>query len=199
MKIVCQVVLCAILSVTVARSAVILRGDFQHGTAMINGTTTPTLEITEDIDFSILSSGIVKNVVFLYWGSNPLESNVVNTSPSTQTVGISMNGGPTFFIDILSLLDTTPITILSATAPGMLTLNGITVSPGDILTVRAGSFTFDSTPSFNSSLLGKRFEGNMVLTDESGDSLSEVWVVPEPSSLIVMCISFLIFFRRNRK
>ncbi|MDA0768528.1 MAG: PEP-CTERM sorting domain-containing protein [Verrucomicrobia bacterium] len=176
-----------------SRAAIVLSGDF------VNGTTTPTLTITEDIVFNITSTSSVESVIFDEWTTSDGGQDVAYRDPLGQSLAYLINNSPAMVL-IGNLYDNLAANYGDFTPnDGYLALNGLSVTAGDTLVIKAGSFVFSSSLGFNSLLDGTTFTGVVFLADGNGDRISGNGVaVPEPSSVLLCGLGTLALLRRRR-
>lgn len=192
-----QAVILALLAAALpSQAAIVLSGNFT------TGTPTPTLTITEDIEFTMVSSGTSGLLVFDEWTTSDGSSTYLSNEPDLQTFFYSINGDPDTVGYISGLVDN------NVTASGDLTANDggfymeFTANAGDKVTIRAGSFTFvGGGAGFNADLNGKTFSGNAFFLGVGGDSntrITNIVPVPEPSLTMLCAIGLSAFLRRKR-
>lgn len=172
-------------------AAIVLSGNFN------TGTPTPTLTITEDIVFNITTGGSTYYLVFDEWTVFDGSDVGVNDLPA-QSFSFALNdsAGTT---ELYALTDSFPGSFGSVTAnDGSLLFNQINVIAGDILTVKAGSYTFGNHTSFNLALAGISFTGDTFLADGGFNRLSNIVTVPEPSAALLGAMGGLFLLRRKR-
>ncbi len=175
-------------------AAIVLSGDF------INGTTTPTLTITEDIIFTIASDGNAFILVFDEWTVSDSTPNDPSDDPA-QNLTYNRNGSG-LSTPIGNLVDNLASTVEDITPnDGYLTFtpNGIPVTAGDSLTISARSYTFESDPGFNPLLTGTTFTGDVFLTDGGANRISDIVAVPEPSAALLCCLLGMAPLLRRRR
>lgn len=177
-----------------SQAAIVLSGNFQ------TGTPTPTLEITEDIEFEITNSSIVAFLIFDQWTISDGVGVAVQDNP-TQSVFYSLNGNPDASDVIGNLTDNFTSTAGAVTpGDGLLRFNsGIAVTSGDTLTIRAGTYTFESNADFNPLLNDYTFTGDVFLINSSATQISNIVSVPEPSSVGLLAVGMAALLVRRRK
>ena len=82
---------------------------------------------------------------------------------------------------------------------GYLTFGAFPVSGGMPFKILAGTYTFGSNASFNPTLTGRNFTGDVFLIQTTGVRLSDnVSLVPEPSAALLGALGSLALLRRRR-
>ncbi|WP_411825612.1 PEP-CTERM sorting domain-containing protein [Luteolibacter sp. AS25] len=176
-----------------ASAAIVLSGDF------INGTTTPTLTITDDIVFNITVGGDARVIVFDEW-----------TTSDNNNIYLFADSGQSLSYDIDGTGGTVPLQVLVEDASynygdvtkndGTLGFNPLTVSAGQTFTIKAGSYTYQSDVDFNPLLIDTVFTGNVFIADDDREYLSNIVTVPvpEPSALLLFALGVVPLLRRRR-
>lgn len=189
------------LAATPAHSAIILRGDFQHGSTVINGTSTPTLEITEDITFTVTVGGQLRTLIFRQWTTSDGSANATGLDPLSQNLSYKINGGSTMTIPLNQLVDNAASIAANdqSADDGYLVFQNITVNQGDTVTILADTYTFSPNSGFNPALNGTTFEDQVFLATVNGGRLSSNTAVPEPSAAALCLLGLAGFLRRKRQ
>ena len=183
----------------VSRADFVITGNVADGSGVFS--------ITQDIDFEITVAGNAGAIVLDDWipagdgftagavfspDSLTVAVNDVDTTFSGNVLGDDASG---FAINDLEANDTY---FFWDNASG----NGPAVNPGDILTIRAGSWSLPAIPVFNPGVTG-RFMGNAFVLDANANRISNLTIafVPEPSTMATTSVAILIgtcFTRRRR-
>lgn len=157
--------------------------------------------ITDDITFSITTSGSASFFVFDDWVATPDSQTSVSFSPA---LSLSLNGGGSFtengaFYDNVGF----PIGNLTANDGFIQIYSPISVVEGDTVTLKAGAYVLSLGAGFNP-LTNQTFTGDIFVANGSGVQLSSVQTaIPEPSAaafLFGLVSVACVFARRpNRK
>ena len=164
-------------------------------------STPGSFVITDDITFSITTSGAASFFVFDDWVATPDSQ---TSAPFSPALSLSLNGGSTFaengaFYDNVGF----PIGSLTPNDGFIQIYSPVSVVGGDTITLKAGSYGLSLAGSFNP-LVSQTFTGNMFITNGSGVRLSAdtTAAIPEPSSaalLFGLASACVMASRRNRK
>ncbi len=180
----------ALLSLSQARGAVIVSGDVAGGSAF-------SVEFTQSVTFTITSGSSVAGIAFDEWVTSDGHRTGTNLIPSG--VAYTLNGGSVQYTSNTLLWDNqaTPSGDLSAN-DGWVNVLGIAVNPGDTLIIQAQTInTSHSGALFNSEIAGA-FSGDMYLIDVSGNALTALTPVPEPSTALLGLLAGGLLLRRRR-
>ncbi len=141
-------------------------------------TAPGSIQFTEDITFTITSSGFAETFVFDNWVTS---DGSLTASQLTPDVFFSLNGGAPFQL-ATTLYDNLATNYGEMTpGDGYLFHTGIAVQPSDILAIKQGSYTLKEA-GFNPEVT-QTFTGNMFITNSAGEIISSQTVVPEPGTL----------------
>lgn len=178
-----------------AHAAIVLSGDF------VNGTSTPTFTITEDIVLTVETDGLGVILVFDEWAPTDGTQSGVFPSPSPQSLLITQAGsGSSVLMDGFADHANFTVADISDNDGYMQFGEQLSVSAGEEIRILAGSYTFSSNADFNPALQDFTFEGNVFLTDGDGNRLTNVATVPEPSGvLLASVLGGLGLLRRRRR
>ncbi len=159
-------------------------------------TATGSIQFTEDIAFTITSTGFAQVFVFEDWVAS---DGTPSTSLMLPEVYYSLNGGAPFQI-ATTLYDNLAATDGDMSAnDGYLFHNAIAVQVGDILTIKQGSYTLKQAMDFNPAVT-QTFTGSMFVANPDGIAISNTVPVPEPAPLaLVLMSSALGGWARARK
>ncbi len=188
----------AALSATSADAAVIV--------TLPTTTEAGSIVITQDINFTITTSGSVRDVVFDEWVTSDGSSEAFfSGSISPNLLSYSLNGGATATVQLSIFRDNEIISNDITPNDGYLFI-GTTVPTtlDDVFTVKAATFTLaaNSLPAGFNPQAAQTFTGNAFLTTTLGDRLTantSVGAVPEPSRALLLLggLSTLVFRRRK--
>lgn len=163
------------------------------------GSTPGSFEITDDIVFTITTSGSFQYFVLDEWVTSDGAGTTQSLAPF---LSFSINGAS--FTEGSQLIDNIGFN-LGETTPndGILFINSpFSVTTGDTVTLKAGVYSISSTVGFNP-LMTQTFTGDIFLTNGSGVRLSDnaTAAIPEPSSaaLIFGVASVCVLTLRRRK
>ena len=158
-------------------------------------TASGSVLIQQDVTFGITESGVVQTIVLNDWvTADPLKTG----STATPSISLSINGGlaqffPGVFFDNIAgtFNDFTP-------GDGYFFLtSGPSVLSGDTITVHAATYTLQAAQNFNPQAT-QSFNGQVFLAGNNGKRLSGIVAIPEPTSLALFSLVFLLFSRRSR-
>jgi hypothetical protein len=163
-------------------------------------TTEGSLEITQPIHFPITQSGDANVFVFQDWvtsDGNPVQvalfpelSFSLNQNSLTRQFFIGDNADSTYG-------DVGPSDgFLGIPDPDAV----VAVEVGDTLTLSVGTYAIFPVAGFNPQAT-QTFTGNMFVTDNVGNRLSEIMAVPEPSAYaaVLGVVSLALLLRRRRR
>ena len=188
----------ALLTAAPSYGAIVLKGDFVNGTANIGGTTTPTLVITQDIVFNIPSNAFASILVFRNWA--PTDGGITQLFDTpAQNLAVSNNGNDSL-LAINGLYDhNNSLQNDVGINDGLLYLNANFVLAAGTATIKAGSYTFNSSTDFNPALNGLTFNGQVFLADSASSILSNIVTVPEVSSVALLGLGALALGLKRRR
>lgn len=191
-------------------AAILTTGDFENGMAEPGpgGTLLPTLTITTDVNFHIQESGEVRFFAFDNWlPSDPM--GISTTLPAPFGIGPSamtyqINGGTIQLANIDGFFDSWgnsgEMTVMDG---GFAFVSTISVSAGDVLTIRSQSFTLGTLTHPSGSIVPSPipalFEGPAYVSNNVGAILGRVANVPEPSSAAFGFLAVLVLLRRRSR
>jgi len=165
------------------------------------GSTSGSLQITNDIVFTITSNGNAAFFVFDEW---VISDGSMTFSTLSPMASISLNGAAPMsksmgLIDNLTMTQgqMTPNDGLLAIANGLDTIPVIT---GNTLTLRAGSYSLSAVSNFNPQT-NQTFTGNMFVVDSSvaGQRISNIVAVPEPATNALILAGMATIFATLRR
>ncbi len=192
-KILLAATIAALLSLCTTRAAISLSGDVT--------TTGGTFEITQDITLTITTAGNVWFLAFSDWVTNSDSFSYISLSPTT--LSYKLNGVTYESSQSMPLYDNNAVQI-SDLGPndGFMSLATINVSQGDTLTILSGTWTTSGNPDFNPEAI-QTFTGDVFVTDGSGNALSALTPVPEPSTWAALAgisaLGLALVYRRRSK
>ena len=165
-------------------------------------TVAGSIVITNDINFTITTAGLVQIVVFDEWVTSDGSNSAISGSAIAPGIAYSVNGGsPAAGIPIL-FLDNGNGTALDLTAnDGFLAFLSSSVAVNDTFTLKAASYSIAAgslPPGFNPQG-SQTFAGNAFLTDAPGNRLSANAAVPEPGTTLLGALAGLALLRRRRR
>lgn len=180
-------VLMALMSQSSA--AVIITGDVK------NPSSTCTLTITDDMVFYITGSSSGVSVILDEWvtqGDLIFDSSVMSPQIAFEKNGIA--GLTTASIGDNSNRNYADTTVKD----GWLTLGGVSVVTGDVLTIKAGSYTFPGHLGFNNQIVPIFMGSAFVINPLTQFSISNTIVIPESSTFFFSFVGFIGLLRRRR-
>lgn len=165
-----------------------------------SASTTGSIQITEDITFSVITAGTFTRIIFDDLVSTTDGSATSAAFVPTTSFSLSINGTPLN-------VTTSAMSDNAASATGNLTTRDgyIALTPfsalqvGDIVTIHQGTYTLAATPNFNPQVT-QTFTGNMFLTATATriSNIVSVAPVPEPSAAVLLG-GFGVFLALRRK
>ncbi|AEP29760.1 PEP-CTERM sorting domain-containing protein [Brumicola nitratireducens] len=164
-----------------ANSAVILSGDVTAGSGV--------LKLTTDYRFEVTSAGIVRIMVFDEWAvtSGIRRLSILSGPFSLLVNGVDAGVAAAGMYDSFSFTSND----VSPADTYMYWNNNISVTIGDILTIKAGSWDLSAIAGWNTNVSGQ-FDGELFLTDDVGVKRTGNGVaVPEPSTLAILALSLI--------
>ncbi len=180
----------AALSVTASHGVVTITGDPASGTG--------ELEITEDITFTISTTGEFWLLVFDEWVTS--DGHLTQSSQTPVTLAYSLNGVDSTTSDI-QFADNLNLSANDVSANdgylGTYT-DPVAVNSGDIFVIKAGKWAMNEDVQLNPGIIGT-FTGSVFLADDDGIRISNILTVPEPSSALLLGLGvFRLSLRRRR-
>ncbi len=163
-------------------------------TASSNGS----FQITTDITFAITTSGTAHVFLLDEWVTSDNSWTFSNYSPDLQ---ISVNNGASGAYAGRFADNFNSFGFQLSPNDGYLVTNAvISVTSGDNVTLKAGTYSLGSVEGFNPQA-NQTFTGNMFLTDVIGVRLSDIVALPEPSTFLLMLSAGLVMspIRRARR
>ena len=189
MKALPLVLAAAMLVCSQARGAIVVSGDVAAGTGQF--------EITENITFNVLSTGILYGIVFDEWVS---ATDGHNTTPpvTPSSFSYTLNGGPVLTSTFYNVSDNYNTTLGGMTPnDGYTNFDGLAVNAGDVLVIQAGVWSLAANPQFNPDAVGT-FTGDVFGFTGGIAVITDVVTVPEPSSALLAFMAAGLFLRRRR-
>jgi len=178
------------------KGSMVISGDFQYGTPQ------PTVQITQKIDVTILTTGAFRTLIFDNWMiSEYMNASLVNANNYVnQMVIYQINNGPALSIAIELFRDNINYTT-GALNPGdgyFYFNTAINVVVGDLLSFKPTTLRFTPDPSFTTP--PATFNGPFFVTTVNGTRLSSSTTnVPEPgyALLSALVLPYLLLRRRR--
>jgi len=169
-----------------ANGAIVISGDPGAGTGVFT--------ITEDITINVTLTGDMRNLIFDEWVANDGSQQGGYLSPSS--FDYTINGGSLQTLNNFRIFDNYNNNFAALTEnDGYLLFDSvISVTAGDVLVLKAGTWSMPALPGFNPDALGV-FSGNVFITSTSGTALS---AIPEPSSALLALLAGGLLLRRKR-
>lgn len=168
-------------------------------------STVGSIEITQDINFTITTAGSVRGFVFDEWVTSDGLQNGIAFGFTPNALSYSINAGATSTTTISALQDNAGSSTFALTPnDGYLFFNPLSVAVNDIFTVKAGTYTLavNSTPSGFNPQANQTFAGNTFMIDGVGGRMSadtSAGAVPEASRALLLLGGFgALVFRRRR-
>jgi len=159
-------------------------------------TTPGSVEITQDINFTITTSTVAMILVLDEWVTSDGGMDATNISPD---LAFSINGGPTITRESLFYDNFNGVTGTITANDGLfLWTSFISLDAGDTLTVKSGTYTLQAAGFFNPQVT-QTFTGNVFLTDSNGFIMSNVVAIPEPSSTFLMGVGACLIAMLRRR
>ena len=160
-------------------------------TASTNGSVT----FTQDITFTITTAGNAGAFILDDWVTN----DGTNSASVFSGLAISQNGGASFMLHG-SLRDNLGANVASLTVDdGYFNVtNSFGVAVNDTITVLAGTYTLGAADGFNPQAT-QTFTGNMFITDTGANRISEVVLVPEPTTLGLLIVGGMLGLAASRR
>lgn len=180
-----------------------------HGAVIVAGNPTDgsgTFTITEDISFTItVVDAVPYAIVFDEWVTNE-DGNRTQLSLSPGSINFSIVGIYDDAFAVPTLSDNFSIAYGAVTANDGLIVASSSAgvrSPGDVIIVRAGTWSIPASPNFNLETVGT-FEGDVFLAGDAGSEFlirlsSNGTPVPEPSGLTLSLLGSLVLIARRRR
>jgi hypothetical protein len=167
-------------------------------------SVTGSIEITNDISFTVTSPGSMVHVVLDEWVTSDGGRDSIGGLSISPSFNYSLNGGSTLSTPLASGAGFSDNynTTSNALTPndGRFTLSGgIILSPGDIFTIKAMTYTLaaNSMPLGFNSQAQQTFTGNLFLASLNLNRLTSSVAVPEPSTAALVSLAGLGLFRRR--
>lgn len=163
------------------------------------GSPTPTFVLTSDVAIPIINSGSVEFFAFDEWVISDGSITGALASPAVQNISYQINSGPLSTVNLNLLVDN--LTFSSGVLTpndGYLKMNPISVTAGDVLTIKAMTLTFAATSNFNAGL-PSTFNGIAFATTNQGGLLGETIIVPEPASMLLLTVALPTFLSRRKR
>ena len=171
-------------------------------------STAGSLVITEDIEYTITTTGNLSIIIFDEWVTNDgTRSRITADAFSAAPISYTINAGPPAGGAVSSLVDNTGAVFnhVNHNDGYLFFLSDIPVAAGNTFTLlaatyelSAGSLPVDFNPQAN-----QTFTGNSFLAGRDGARLSSdtsAGAVPEPSQLVLLTGALLpLALRRRRK
>ena len=159
---------------------------------------TATLVITQDIVFNIPSNASAIQLVFRNWATTNGGITQVLGTPA-QSLAVSNNGNASL-LSINGLYDNNnSLQNDIGINDGLIYLDTAFLMTAGTATIKAGSYTFNSSTDFNPALNGITFNGQVFLTDSSGAILSNIVTVPEASYVALLGLGALALGLKRRR
>ncbi len=160
---------------------------------------TGTLQITTDISFTITTDNSAVRLVFHGWNASSDAGGDTISFAAPTSFDYQINGGSLQSGDFFGILDnrTADLNDLGA-ADTAINLSSTPVTTGDILTIKAGSWSFPGSSAFNPGVFGS-FTGNASLMRSNGHRISEFTPVPEPRDYALMAGAGLVAWAAWRR
>lgn len=170
-------------------------------------TTAGSIQITNDVNFTITAGGSVGSLVFDEWvTSDGLENILGAVSIAPSGLSYSVNGGATSTVPMTAFNDNAA-QIFSSVTPNdgyLFFPTGFSASLGNVVTIKAATYTLaaGSAPSGFNPQANQTFTGKAFLASNVGIALSgltPVGAVPEPSNALLLIggLGALLFRRRK--
>lgn len=155
-----------------------------------------TFEITTDIHVNITQNAAGTFVLFVF--DDWVTSDGARTDlPLNPQLAFSLNGSN--FSYPASLGDNLSVSLKSISSGDGFAyiVTPRTLVVGDVLTLKAGSYTFSGDTEFNRTT-AKTFTGKLFVADNDGTMLSQLTSVPEPSAALLGLLGAGLMLRRRR-
>jgi hypothetical protein len=156
------------------------------------------IEITEDITFTISATGNFWILVFDEWVTS--DGNLTQSSQTPVILAYSLNGID-FTMSDIQFVDNFSFSVSDISAnDGYLATatDPVAVTIGDTFVIKAGSWAMAADPQLNPGIIGT-FNGSAFLANDSGDRISNVVRVPEPSSTLLLALGACGLAARRRR
>lgn len=153
------------------------------------------MTITDDIVFYISGSSLSVSVIFDEWVTTSdliLDSVTLSQQLVFERNGIS--GMANASISVSSNRNYADTTVKD----GWVTLNGVSTVSGDVLTIKAGVYTFPGALGFNTKTVQVFTGAAFVINPVTLFSISNTVLIPEPSTLLLSCVGVIGLFNRRR-
>ena len=171
-----------------------------HGAIVVVAPTASasgSFYVTEDVTFQITIASENRSIGFHFdeWVTSDGNQTFAAFAPD---LALSINGISTTYAGDFADNLTFKVNEVSANDGYFITRSPISLAVGDILTVKAGSYTLQPTPNFNPQAT-QTFVGEFFVANENGIKLADSVIVPEPSSMLLVVVGLLLMHRRHRR
>ena len=161
-----------------------------------------SLQITQDISFTVTVGGQMQSLVFDEWLANDGNYDGIDF---TLPISYTINGGSVMNINSYRLADNTLGFFggsVTADDGHLIFASAVSLLAGDVFTLKAGAYTLPqgSYPNFNP-LADQTFTGNVFLANSSHVTMTALTPVevPEPTRAVLLIGGMILTMNRRRR